>query len=268
MALVFIHFMGCSLGGTEGMHGSLWQRRSRGSWDGVGNYLESSYTLWCWWPLFLDPRRQITTVMPTTPTHEAFFNATVHQACHPSWPVFDDEWVSPPYLEFSPPVLAHSRIPARALGLGLGGEAWDQVRANRDGEEGKEGGSNHPSHLWEIMALRFNEISTWLNSVCWSRRKTLERSSAVLFLQATYHLGIAGAFTMIRADLASSAHPWETYSKNRSYCHLRCGRQGNPKYCPKSWSPEPAKCCRVWQRELCRLSEGSWDKEIILDYLV
>lgn len=35
----------------------------------------------------------------------------------------------------------------------------------------------------------------------------MERSSAVLFLQATYHLGIAGAFTMIRADLASSAHP-------------------------------------------------------------
>lgn len=41
---------------------SLWRSREL---RGTNNYLESSYILRCWGQLFLGPRRQITTIMPT-----------------------------------------------------------------------------------------------------------------------------------------------------------------------------------------------------------
>lgn len=40
----------------------------------MGNYLGSSIILRCWRQLYLDPRRQITTVMPTPPTQATFFS--------------------------------------------------------------------------------------------------------------------------------------------------------------------------------------------------
>ena len=84
-ALVLILSTSCSPGGTRGTHVSMWFAKVWRNWDGVGNDLENSSTLRCWWQLYLDPKRQVTTVMPTTLTQATFIHARMDQACHPSW---------------------------------------------------------------------------------------------------------------------------------------------------------------------------------------
>lgn len=171
------------------------------------------------------PKRQIITVMPTTPTHATFLHTRMDQACHPSWPVFYSECVSLLSLEFSPQRLAHCWMPAGCWDLGQSGGCWELIgrEERRDREwisfstsqqdEGKNHTEHYPSHVstWENQSP-----SLWLGKIC-----LLSHTSGSL-LQKCANVTAIGKTTP----------PLQ-----------RCPR-------PHLWNL--GSCCLAWQKGFCR----------------